>query len=194
MSSIVGHAAAGVAAYLACNQGGDRRSLWALPVFAFVAICPDFDYIAVWLFDYSASPRISHSLLFSVTVSLLVWLGTRSPARHTPANVPFVALLLTALSHPILDLLVGAHPVPLLWPLPDQDVSVPGILPSAGQLALGNYYLWRNLLIESVILFPALGLFVALARQLPIRAIARWALFIAPVWLAFLAWSLELRR
>ena len=194
MSSIIGHAATGAAAYLTCNRFGNKQSLWVLPVFAFVAICPDFDYFAIWLFNYSANLRISHSILFTVIVSLLVWSGTRHPAVRTSANVPFVALFLAALSHPVLDLLVGVHSVPLLWPLPSQDVPVPGILPSAGRLALGNYYLWRNLLIESAILLPALALLVALARKVPIRTIARWALFVVPIWLVFLVWSLGLRR
>ncbi|MDR0777358.1 MAG: metal-dependent hydrolase [Azonexus sp.] len=194
MSSIIGHAATGAAAYLACNQLGNKRSWWALPAFMFVAICPDFDYFAIWLFNYSANPRISHSILFAVAMSLLTWWGTRHLARRTSVTAPFVAFLLAALSHPLLDLLVGAHSVPLFWPLHNQDVSAPGILPSAGRLAIGNYYLWRNLLIESAVLLPVLTLLVALARKNPIRIIARRALFVVPVWLVFLAWSLGLRR
>lgn len=194
MSSIIGHAATGIAVYLARNRLGDRRSLWALPVFAFAAICPDFDYFAVWLFHYPAQPRISHSILFAAAVSLAAWWGTRRFAERTSANVPFVALFLASLSHPVLDLFVGAHSVPLLWPLPCREVSAPGILPSAGRLAFGNYYLWRNLIIESAVLFPVLAFSVALARKVPARAIGRYALFIAPIWLAFLVLSLGLRR
>ncbi|MCL2161159.1 MAG: metal-dependent hydrolase, partial [Betaproteobacteria bacterium] len=169
-------------------------SWWVLPVFVFVAICPDFDYFAIWLFNYSAKPRISHSILFAVALSLLAWWGTRRLFRRNSATAPLVAFLLAALSHPLLDLLVGVHSVPLLWPLPNQNVSLPGILPSAGRLAPGNYYLWRNLLIESAVLMPVLAFLVALARKVPIRIIARWALFVAPIWLLFLAWSLGLRR
>lgn len=193
MSSIVGHAATGIAVYLACNRLGDRRSLWALPVFAFGAVCPDFDYFAVWLFHYSALPRISHSILFAVAVSLMAWWSTRHLVKRTSANVPFVALLLASLSHPILDLLVGAHSVPLLWPLP-REVSAPGILPSAGRLAFGNYYLWRNLFIESAVLFPVLAFSVALVRKIPARTIGHYVLFIGPIWLAFLALSIGLSR
>jgi membrane-bound metal-dependent hydrolase YbcI (DUF457 family) len=160
----------------------------------FLAICPDIDYFAIWLFAYSGNPRISHSILFAVIVSLLAWMGTRRLAKRTSASAPFAALLLASLSHPILDLLVGVHSVSLLWPLANQDVSAPGILPSAGRLSPGNYYLWRNLLIESVVLLPVLAFFVALARKVPIRTIAQRALFIVPLWLVFLACSLGLRR
>ena len=194
MSSIIGHAAAGAAAYLACNRLVNNRSWWALPVFTFLAICPDLDYFAVWLFGYTANPRISHSILFALVMSLLAWWCTRHLAKGTSTSTPFAALLLAGLSHPLLDLSVGAHSVPLLWPFPNQEVSAPGVLPSAGRLALGNYYLWRNLLIESAILWPVLALFVALARKVPIRSIACRALFVAPIWLFFLAWSLGLRR
>jgi membrane-bound metal-dependent hydrolase YbcI (DUF457 family) len=195
MSSIIGHAATGAAVYLACNRLENKRSWWLFPAFVFVAICPDFDYFAIWLFKYRLTyPRISHSILFAVAMSLIVWWGTRHLVRRTSATAPFIAFLLAALSHPLLDLLVGVHPVPLLWPLPIQNVSAPGILPSAGRLDIGNYYLWRNLLIESVVLLPVLALLVALMRKVPIRIIARRALFIVPIWLIFLAWSLGLRR
>lgn len=194
MSSIIGHAATGATAYLACNRLENKRSWWLLPVFVLVAICPDFDYVAIWLFHYSANPRISHSILFAVAMSLMVWWSTRQLVKRTSATAPYVAFLLVALSHPLLDLLVGAHPLPLLWPFPSQSVSVPGILPSAGRLDIGNYYLWRNLLIESVVLLPVLALLVALMRRVPIRIIVQRALFIVPVWLIFLVWSLGLRR
>jgi membrane-bound metal-dependent hydrolase YbcI (DUF457 family) len=194
MSSIIGHVATGVAAYLASNRLENKRSWWLLVVFVFVAICPDFDYFAIWLLNYSVNPRISHSILFAVVMSLMVWWGTRHLVKRTSATAPLVAFLLATLSHPFLDLLVGAHPVPLLWPLPNQNVSTLGILPSAGRLAIGNYYLWRNLLIESAVLLPVLAFLVAFARKVSIRIIARWALFVVPVWLIFLVWSLGLQR
>jgi len=194
MSSIIGHVATGAAVYLACNRLENKRSWWLFAVFVFVTICPDFDYLAIWLLGYSANPRISHSILFAVVMSLIVWWGTRHLVKRTSATAPLVALLFAALSHPFLDLLVGAHPVPLLWPFPNQNVSTLGILPSAGRLAIGNYYLWRNLLIESVVLLPALALLVALARKVSIRIIVQRTLFIVPIWLIFLVWSLGLRR
>ncbi|TKR30668.1 metal-dependent hydrolase [Luteimonas gilva] len=195
MSSVVGHAAAGVAAYLACNRLSDRQSLRAPPVFVFLAICPDLDYLAIWLFHAVPAPRITHSLLFGLTTAASAWLYAKSLRREHPLPTPFLGLLAASLSHPALDLLVGAHPVPLLWPLSDPDLSMPfGVLPSAGRLALGNYYLWRNLLIELVVLLPALAVIVAAARRVPFRAVAIPALAVAPIWWVFLAWSIGLHR
>jgi membrane-bound metal-dependent hydrolase YbcI (DUF457 family) len=195
MSSLIGHTAAGAAACLACHQRLENRHFrWVLAAFVLVAICPDFDYFAFWAWGYSANPRLSHSILFAVATALLAWWGMRRLAGPGSAAVPFAMLFLAALSHPLLDLLVGVHAIPLLWPLPNPDVSARGILPSAGRLAIGNFYLWRNLLIESAILLPVFALWVALARKFAIRLITRWSLFVAPVWLAGLVWSLGLQR
>lgn len=196
MSSVVGHAAAGIAAYLACNRKpGERRALRALPAFAFLAICPDLDYLAIWLFDAVAETRFTHSFLVALATAFGVRSCMACLRRGRSAQAPFVGLLAASFSHPMLDLLVGAHPVPLLWPLPDHDIALPfGVLPSAGRLALGNYYLWRNLLIELAVLLPVLTVLVASARRTPSRLIAKWLLPIAPVWLVFVAWSASLPR
>lgn len=195
MSSLLGHAAAGVAFYLANNRLNDRQAIRALPVFVFLAICPDLDYLSIWLFHAVPAPRITHSAAFGLASASLVWMSTGHLRQKHLARLPFASLLAASLSHPILDLLVGAHPVPLLWPLPDPDLSLPfGVLPSAGRLSLGNYYLWRNLLIETVVLWPLLALVVALARRIPLRSIANWALAAAPVWAVFVIWSVGLQR
>lgn len=166
-----------------------------LPVFVFLAICPDFDYFAIWLFDMAPAPRITHCLLFGLATASLAWWLTARSDRKTPVRMPSLAFLAASLSHPLLDLLVGAHPVPLLWPLPDHDVALPfGVLPSAGRLAPGNYYLWRNLLIELAVLLPVLAVLVAAARRMSFRPIAKWLFAFAPVWLAFVAWSVSLPR
>ena len=111
------------------------------------------------------------------------------------ANVPFPALLLASVSHPLLDLLVGAHGLPLLWPFTDRQVALPfGLLPSAGRLALDNYYLWRNLLIELGVLVPLFGLLAVIARGTAPRMLARSAAFIFSLWLVMLAWSVSLQR
>lgn len=194
MSSLLGHAAAGAAFYLANNRLGDRQAIRALPVFIFLAVCPDLDYLSIWLFHAVPAPRITHSAAFGLATASLVWMSTARLRQNRLARLPFASLLAASLSHPILDLLVGAHPVPLLWPLPDPDLFLPfGVLPSAGRLSLGNYYLWRNLLIESVVLWPVLALVVALARRIPLRAMAIWALIAPPVWLVFAVWSVGLQ-
>ena len=193
MSSIVGHMAAGIAACMACNRWtyANRRTFG---VFVLLAICPDFDYFAIWLFGYAMNPRVSHSLVFALCTAALAWsVGRRNP-DNPRTRLPFAALLCASLSHPTLDLLVGAHPVALLWPWPDPNVSSPGVLPSAGHLIARNSNLWRNLLIETGVLFPVLGLCVALARGVAFGTLAIRALIVAPVWFVFLAWSIGLPR
>lgn len=195
MSSLLGHISVGVAAYLSCNRLSDLRALRTMPLFVLLAVCPDFDYFAVWLLHYSAAPRITHTLLFALASSLAAWWCSTSWREAGVAHLPFWALAAASASHPLLDLLVGAHPLPLLWPLASPDIAIAfGVLPSAGQLRIGNYYLWRNLLIELAILLPALALMVAVARRCPTLTIARAAMLIAPVWLAFAAWSFGLQR
>lgn len=195
MSSIVGHGLAGVAVYLACNRARDRRTLWALPAFVFLAVCPDLDYFAIWWWHAQPALRPTHTLSFAIAASLFMW-GLTVPLRTSSlANVPFPALLLASVSHPLLDLLVGAHGLPLLWPFIDRQVALPfGLLPSAGRLALDNYYLWRNLLIELGILVPLFVLLAALARGAALRVLLRNAAFVLPLWLAMLAWSASLPR
>lgn len=195
MSSIVGHGLAGVAVYLACNRAKDRRASWALPAFVFLAVCPDLDYFAIWWWHAQPVLRLTHTLLFALATSVLMW-GLTTPLRiRSLANTPFPALLLASLSHPLLDLLVGAHGLPLLWPFTDRQMALPfGLLPSAGRLALDNYYLWRNLLIELGILAPLFGVLVAIARGTAPRALMRSAVFVFPLWLAMLAWSVSLQR
>ncbi len=191
VSSIAGHAAAGITAYLCCNRWACAPSRWAVVPFAFLAVCPDLDYLAVWLLGYAASPRITHSLLFALVASLLVHRLTRRPAS---ARLPTAWLLAASLSHPLMDLLVGAHPVPLLWPIA-AEIAVPvGLLPSAGALSAGNYYLWRNLIIELGVLLPPFALAVAASRHATPRRVLAWAVGIAPVWAAFLIGSLALAR
>lgn len=194
MSSLIGHAAAGVTVYLATNRSRPPAAHAALLTFTLLAICADFDYLGIWLFHYSPTPRITHTLIFALVAAVIAWLATRPIRKRGSAHLPFVALLAASLSHPLLDLLVGAHPLPLFWPSANADVSVPGILPSAGRLAVNNYYLWRNLLIELAVLLPAFALLVAIARQVPRHILAPRALLIAPFWLAFVVWSTGLAR
>jgi inner membrane protein len=191
MSSIVGHCAAGVTVFLATQRFQNNSARWTLPIFVLLAICPDFDYFSFWLLHLNLKIRITHSILFCGTVAAILWLCLRIFHR----TVSFVEITVACLSHLALDIFVGAHPLPLLWPLANPNVALPiGILPSAGHLALNNYYMWRNLLIESGVLLPVFGLLIAAARRVPIVAIVRKALLIGPIWLVFLMWSVGLKR
>lgn len=191
MSSIAGHAAAGLAVYLCCNRWTDVRARWAAVPFVFLAVCPDFDYFAVWLFGYDAQPRFTHSWLFGLVTAAFIRLTTRGCSS---ARLPMSALLAAAWSHPLLDVLVGAHGLPLLWPLA-LDVALPvGVLPSAGALRWNNVYLWRNLLIELGVLVPAYASAIAVMRRTSWRVIWPWAIWLTPVWLVFASWSCALPR
>lgn len=191
MSSIAGHTATGVAIFLACSPPHRPLPRWSVLPFVVLAVCPDVDYFAVWLLGYAATPRITHSLLFSMAATLLVWNALK---RIAPLRLSGPALLAASISHPVLDLLVGAHPVPLLWPS-GVAASIPvGVLPSAGALSLGNYYLWRNLIIELGILLPVLALIVGLRRHVPAYHIRAWTLRLILPWAALAAWSVSLAR
>ncbi|MGL4230931.1 MAG: metal-dependent hydrolase [Casimicrobium sp.] len=195
MSSVVGHALVGASVFLVTNRVVDRRSLPALAIFVLLAICPDFDYFAIWLWGWVTTPRVTHTLLFCVIASVIAWRCTKRMRSNGDANVSFLALLAASTSHLLLDLFVGAHSLPLLWPLPSHDVSAPiGLLPSAARLRHGNYYLWRNLLIEISVLLPLCAFAIALTRDVSYRAIAKCAIFISPAWGFALAWSIALPR
>lgn len=191
MSSIAAHASAGLTAYLCCNQWQSVQSRWAAIPYIALAVAPDLDYIAVWLFNYAADPRLTHSLLFALIAALTVKLTV---SKCVTANLQFGWLLAAAMSHALLDFLVGAHPVPLFWPFDEGVTSPVGVLPSAGSLALGNFYLWRNLLIELGLLGPVFVLLVAVLRRREFRELAAWASLVFPIWIALLAWSIALDR
>ncbi|MDQ1924070.1 metal-dependent hydrolase [Massilia pseudoviolaceinigra] len=186
MSSLIGHAAAGATVFLAHAPGAPPRSRMALVLLVSLALLPDLDYLPFWLFGIDSEPRWSHSLLFGLGASLLAWLALRGA-------LPFAALALAACSHPLLDLLVGVHPVPLFWPLPLAQVESPiGLLPSAGRLSFTNIYLWRNLLIECLVLLPPCAIIVALARQVAWRRMAVASLVAGPCWALAVVWSLRI--
>ena len=191
MSSFLGHALAGFTAYRCCHGGKHPPPRWAAIPFIGVAMAPDLDYLAVWLFGYAANPRISHSLVVALAMAAIV---QRMTSRKGRAPLPFGGLLVAGVSHALLDFLVGAHAVPLFWPFDVGVTSPVGVLPSAGALALGNIYLWRNLLIELGVLLPVCALLVAVCRDGPARCTLVWTLFVAPLWVVFLSWSVALSR
>lgn len=191
MSSIIGHIVAGLTVATPCRSATHSRTRASWRVCVLLAVAPDFDYFAVWLFNYAANPRITHSLLFAIVTA---WMA-RTLLRRREMEPSFAALLAASLSHPLLDLMVGAHSLPLLWPFAESQVSSPiGLLPSAGWIDPFNHLLWRNLLIELGVLLPVLGLALAIAHRTRLREILVASLFVAPVWCAFLGWSILLDR
>lgn len=188
MSSLAAHALAGVTVYL-CSVGRTPRGWRSAAALVCLAVCPDLDYLGVWLLGYAATPRVTHSLLFAVAAAMLV----QRIARAGGTGLPLRWLLVASVSHPVLDLLVGAHPVPLWWPL-QAAMAVPGVLPSAGALRLDNLYLWRNLLIELGVLLPVSAALVAIAHGSWGRRWRAWAVWMAPLWALFVVWSVSLSR
>ena len=54
--------------------------------------------------------------------------------------------------------------------------------------------MWRNVVLESLVLLPVLVLCVARARAAPVLVIARKGMLLLPLWCGALAWSLSLPR
>ncbi len=198
MSSFVGPSIAAVTIY-ASNKGAvHARSeiAWALWLVV-VAAAPDVDYVMRTLRVGTDDVRLTHSLagallLPALTLGMDFLIGWRGPALVTRS----VQVIGAGLSHLALDLLVGVHPLPLIWPLTLTTYNLPfGILPSAPFLSLSNFYLYRNVLIEVGVLAP-LGLDIYWIRQNGARdhmLRARLAV-LTGISVLFMLWALGLER
>ncbi|MEM8717298.1 MAG: metal-dependent hydrolase [Cyanobacteria bacterium P01_G01_bin.4] len=169
MSSVVGHSLLGIVVYACCplSKHGllsvsvpfSPRSLagiWLLCLVV-VAVAPDLDYVVSWLdMGHYGGLRVSHSLMFSLWIPGAVTFGLwRAGIGGKSLTVMTMQMVVAGLSHLVLDLLVGVSPVPALWPLSQSPWKLPfGVLPSAGRLQWGNYYLYLNLKIEMGVLLP----------------------------------------
>lgn len=194
MSSLIGHAVTGAAIAFARGHSNRKKARRELPLLVLLAIAPDFDYLALWLLGVDAQPRATHSLCFCLGAATVAWaLGRAVAPQDRPSG--FVPLALAACSHLLLDLLVGVHSLPLLWPFSAIDVVSPiGVLPSAAHVSLTNRYLWRNLAIELGILVPMLLIVVWRRGGTPAQALLRRGTLLVPIWLKCLLWSISLQR
>lgn len=160
MSSLVGHALAGIAAAQAAS--GDpkrrgRRRFWAL--MAIIAVLPDLDVVVFMLFNPPGMvPHrgASHSLLFAAVIALavaLVFGHFLSLSRLRLFGCAFAAYA----SHLVLDYLMGKGPqVHFFWPISDHGYLSPvQIVPTA-------YYGLSGRALEQVLLAPATYLGIAL--------------------------------
>jgi inner membrane protein len=198
MSTLLAHIAAGTAIYFSYSRLRSLHTWWALPCFVFLAVMPDFDYFAIWIFGIKQSVRITHTLLFCLMMGTAAWLLTRHRHKHAIHSRPLhiAVFLLAPLSHLLLDFSVGAHSLPVFWPLPDGELMSPvAILPAV--IHTRNFFnpaMWRNFILETLVLLPVLILLVAHARTAPLAKIARKGALLLPLWCGALAWSLSLPR
>ena len=171
MSSFIGHSVAAITVYVATESlfqlkvvtkswkslfSESDRLLWIFWL-VIIASIPDLDYVVKpWHSSHHQGLRITHSVLFSlmvpsITIATLVLMSLKGDQLRRRS----FQVILAALSHLVLDLLVGVTPLPLLFPLSTISLKLPwGILPSAGKIALNNYYFYRNLLLEMGVLLP----------------------------------------
>ena len=193
MSSLAAHGAMG---WLAAGKG-DRPILIRL-AFAAAAVVPDVDYPLEWIFGIRLHVRYTHSLAFCALVALVGIAVTRG--RTGMPDRSLWRWVAASFSHLALDALVGVYPEPWLWPFSEVTYRLPfGILPSAGRLAWGNVYLYRNLAIEAGILLPAtwlLGLWGALPGKdsRDLRALGPRTALAAIVLAGFGLWGWSLDR
>lgn len=103
MSSLLGHALAGLTISAACAKGRPPRRLWAWSVAC--AVAPDLDWFSLYAQvpeGASLSHRgLTHSLLAALLITALAMgLGFRA---HLRSPRPWLCLLAATLSHSLLD-------------------------------------------------------------------------------------------
>jgi hypothetical protein len=165
-----------------------------LEIGVLLSLCPDLDYIVLWFVGYGIEPRYTHSLFFCLCVSFISLIATPLIFRDFRYKIPLRLYFAATFSHLALDLIVAVHPMPLFWPVIDKLVVLPhGVLPSAGQLNLANYYLWRNLIIELGILVPV-SCIIAPATQRIINSGVIIKISVFFLFISFLVWGYCLKR
>jgi len=194
MSTPLGHLAAGAAIYFSYGRLRSPHTVWALPCFVVLAVLPDFDYLTIWFFGIRQEPRVTHGVLFCVMSGLVAWMLTRRLQYNTVTARPLgiSGFILAPLSHLALDFSVGAHTLPIFWPFPNGELRSPlSLLPAVVHArSIANLALWRNSMLEVMVLFPVLLLCVARARAVPLGRIARIGRFVLPLWCLALGWSI----
>ena len=170
MSSLIGHALIGSAIIAGNQKINSAKTLFIIVFFSGIGISPDIDYIIFWLFKFQLEPRLTHSITYCLMIGLLATGIKQFALKNALSAVPTRLFFIAAFSHLILDILVGVHPMPLLWPIDSRLIVLPfGILPSAGRMSLQNLYFWRNLLIELGILIPSAAMIVPRYREALVR-------------------------
>ncbi len=199
MSSFLGHTLAAITIHSIAKPYNSKPHIrvW-LGWLVLIASAPDIDYIIPILHPSShQGMRITHSIFSSLllplsTMGILLLVGVRGQTLKTCS----LQVILAGLSHPVMDLLVGVTPLPLLYPWHRQMFKLPfGILPSAGRIQIDNYLFYKNLFIELGILTPLFySIFItskgydSLEKQ---KIIVPLLLFISA---CFMTWAFNLSR
>jgi inner membrane protein len=134
MSTLIGHSLAATVITSAVPKCTARRPRVLLVAAVLAGILPDCDVlVAAFLRPGSTGHRgLSHSLVFALAASAVL-----AVAIHRVAGIRFirawVVLALAAMSHPVLDYLMGAGPpVPFFAPFSDRGHLAPvRLLPTA---------------------------------------------------------------
>lgn len=175
MSSPIGHTLAAITIYTAKKPASFskwQQFLWLVWLIG-LALAPDLDHLWPILSPTNhAGIRITHSLVGSSGLPIITCLGlVMVGVRGNRLMYLSLQALLAGLSQITLDLLVGVTAIPLLWPFSYQLFKLPfGILPSSPLFALDNYYLYRNLGLELLILGPfGLSIYLLTNKEQSIR-------------------------
>ena len=195
MSSFVGHALAAltIGKVFEENTTFTQRAVWQTCLVA-CAFAPDIDYIIPslnWINNNGL--RITHTVAFCLILPIFLMFFLFL-FKQTDVFWKGIQAALAGISHLILDLLVGSRQGdPLFYPLTKQKFVLPfGILPSAGEIRLTNYFFYRNTLIELAILLPASIIILHFAHKLRINKLTAFCLFC--IFAVALVWSIGLKR
>ncbi len=192
MSSFIAHSIVG----LSVSQIQNAKPIswkWRFWI-TFLAITPDFNYLALWILGTTSIFKYSHSIGFVIILPILSILFLKYKKVPDLTNRS-VQLLLAPISHLLLDLLVGVWPKMYLWPFYSGKITLPfGILPSAGKLDLQNYYLYRNLLIELGIILPIIGIITLCINHKRTKFLFIKLIFLLTILIPFIIWGVDLPR
>ncbi len=204
MSSFIGHSLAAIGVYAFTQPQQQTRptqsigqKLWLFWLIA-IASAPDIDYLIPALQSPAHQGlRITHSILVSLCLPVLAIVALMTGrAKGRKRTIMMLQLVGAGLSHLLLDLLVGVTPLPLFWPFSAHLFQLRfGLLPSAGRIALSNYYFYRNLSIELGVLLPLLAGW-QLIRQTALRTMRQRLTIAALVMcsMGFMYWAACLPR
>jgi len=154
----VGHALVGAALAEALLPSQTAHRNWKIMIFGCLAVTPDLDFLAVWVFDVDRDWHrgFTHSLTIAIIFGclMLVFLGRW---RVKEAAVCALAVM----SHGVLDALttISGRGIELLWPFSSArykwgliDLWEPGSVPeSTGQILIA---MLQTSVIELITLVP----------------------------------------